>query len=397
LEGIEMLKGDKGSVLLITVLVVLALATVLTAASFLFVGGIQEARLNVASAQAHYLAEAGIEYAIEQLVHNWNWSPPTGPISFPPNSASLGTFKISISSNSQTERTIQSTGTVTTGRKSVERTVTVDVQRAGFPLIFNNALASSTDIDLTGNSRVYSSNERKAKGNVYGHKRISLKGNVEITGSVSSALENGVTIKGNVEVGEGIFAGPQYFQEIPTVEEHLRQSWEDKAKTGTIYSSGLSYSGNVSVNLGNAYINGDLTITGNASISLADDAIVYVKGKVKITGNASIRGQGIVVAEGVIDVTGNMSHQLDQPASIAFVSLSSDESKITGNGEVAGVFFVPWGALKIAGNSYIFGAAVAYRIDFAGNAEIKYNADLMDSNVTWDPLRVLRVNKWYET
>uniref|UniRef100_A0A7V3YKB7 DUF7305 domain-containing protein n=1 Tax=Candidatus Caldatribacterium californiense TaxID=1454726 RepID=A0A7V3YKB7_9BACT len=392
-----MLKGDKGSVLLITIVVVLALATVLTAASFLFIGGTQEARLNVASVQAHYLAEAGIEYAIEQLIQNWNWSPPASPISFPPNAAPLGTFKIFVSSNSQTKRIIQSTGTVTIGRKRVERTVTVDVQRAGFPPIFNNALASSTDIDLTGNSRIYSSNERKAKGNVYGHERISLKGNVEITGSVSSALENGVTIKGNVKVGEGIFAGPQYFQEIPTVEESLRQSWEDKAKTGTIYSSGLSYSGNVSVNLGNAYINGDLTITGNASISLADDAIVYVKGKVKITGNASIRGQGIIVSEGVIDVTGNMSHQLDQPASIAFVSLSSDESKITGNGEVTGVFFVPQGTLKIAGNSCIFGAAVAYRIDFTGNAEIKYNADLMDSNVAWDPLRVLRVNKWDET
>jgi cytoskeletal protein CcmA (bactofilin family) len=388
-------EGDKGSVLLITVVVVLALVTVLTAASFLFISGTQEARLNVASAQAHYLAEAGIEYAIKQLIQNWNWSPPAGSIPFP-SSAPLGTFRVSVSSSSRTKQ-ITSTGTVTVGHKKVERTVTVDVQKAGFPPIFNNALASSTDIDLAGNSKIYSSNEEKAKGNVYGHGRISLKGNVEVTGSVSSALENGVTTTGNVKVGKGIFAGPQYFQEIPAVEESLRQSWEDKAKTGTIYSSGLTYSGNVNVNLGSVYVNGDLTITGNASISLADDAVVYVKGKVKITGNASIRGQGIIVSEGVIDITGNMSHQLDQPASIAFVSLSSGESKITGNGEVAGVFFVPWGALKIAGNSYIFGAAVAYRIDFAGNAEIKYNADLMDSNVTWDPLRVLRVNKWYET
>lgn len=390
-----MLMENRGSVLLTTIIVVLLLAMILVAASFLFISGTREARLNVALAQAHYLAEAGIEYAIEQLRQDWNWSPSSNPIPFP-QAAPLGTFEISVSSGSQT-RQIRSKGTVIVGLRKVEKVVTVEIQRAGFPPIFNNALASSTDIDLVGNSRVYSSNENKAKGNVYGHRRISLRGNTTVTGSVYSALENGVTRLGNAEVKGGIFAGPQYFQEIPTVGENLRQAWEDKAKSGTIYLNDVSYSGNVRVSFGNVYINGDLTITGNAEIVLADDVVVYVKGKVKIAGNTSIRGQGIIVSEGVLDITGNMSHQLNQPASIAFVSLSSGESKITGNGEVTGVFFVPQGTLKIAGNSFIFGAVVAHKIDFTGNAEIKYNADLMDSSVTWDPLRALKIKKWDET
>jgi hypothetical protein len=375
-----------------TLFTVLALVTLLVAASLLFTGGSRNARATVVTLQAHYLAEMGVEKAIQQLRGDWDNVTPQNPANVYEGNVLVGQsgFSIQIAGS---KRRIIGKGIVA-GRK---KEVLVELERsAGFPPIFRNALASSTDIELTGNSRVYSSNESKAKGNVYGHQRISLKGNTRVTGSVSSALAGGVTTWGNVYIGDGVFAGPQYYQEIPMISETLRKAWEDKAKTGTVYPGGLAYNGNNNVVLSNTYINGDITINGNSTITLGDDVVIYVKGKVKINGNASIKGQGIIVSEGVVDLTGNMSHQLNEPANIAFVSLSSGESKITGNGEITGVFFVPQGTLKIAGNSRIFGAVVANFIDFTGNADIKYNADLMESDVTWNPLKVLQIKKWEE-
>ncbi|MEN3185255.1 MAG: hypothetical protein ABDK94_04400 [Atribacterota bacterium] len=385
---------DRGSMLITTLFTIIVLATLLTTASFLFTSGTRSARATTASLQAHYLAEMAIDKAIKQLRGDWDNVTPQGLTSvYDGAQVLLGQYKFTISVPAPSKRVIEGEGVAATKTKKV----VVELQRnRGFPPIFRNALASNTDLELTGNSRVYSSNENKAKGNVYGHRRISLKGNTSVTGSVSSALTGGITVQGNVSIGGGRFAGPDYRQDIPTIEEAQRKAWEDKAKTGTIYTGGLIYNGNQTITFGNVYINGDLTLNGNSNITLGDDVVIYVRGKVKINGNASIKGQGIIVSEGIIDLTGNMSHQLNQPANIAFVSLSSDESKVTGNGEVTGVFFAPNGSLKIAGNSRIFGAVVAHHIDFTGNADIKYNADLMDSEITWNPSRLFQMSKWRE-
>lgn len=387
--------NDRGSMLITTFFTVIVLATILTAASFLFTSGTRNARATTASLQAHYLAEMAVEKAIKQLRENWSNVTPSGLINvYDTSNILVGQYRFTLATPSPNKRVIEGEGVTPVRTKKV----VVEIQKnRGFPPIFRNALASSTNIELTGNSNVYSSNENKAKGNVYGHGSISLKGNTSVTGSVASALVDGIATKGNVSIGGGIFAGPEYRQEIPTIDESLRQAWEDKARTGTTYSGGLTYNGNQNITLGNTYIGGDLTLNGNSNITLGDDVVIYVKGSVKINGNASIKGQGIIVSEGIIDLTGNMSHQLNQPANIAFVSLSSKESKITGNGEIAGVFFAPNGILKIAGNSQIFGAVVANQIDFTGNADIEYNADLMDSDVTWNPSRLFQMNKWGET
>lgn len=388
---------DRGSMLITTFFTVIALATILTAASFLFTSGTRNARATTASLQAHYLAEMAVEKAIKQLRENWDNVTPSGSIGvYDASNTLIGQYRFAFSTPKPNQRIINGEGIANNRTKKV----TVEIQRnKGFPPIFRNALASNTKINLSGSSRVYSSNENKAKGNVYGDKEVELHGGqkLEITGSVISAQENGIKVKGNISIGGGTFAGPDYWQEIPTIDEPLRKAWEDKARTGTTYSGGLTYDGNQNVTLGNAYINGDLTLNGNSNITLGDDVVIYVKGKVKINGNASIKGQGIIISEGIIDLTGNMSHQLNQPANIAFVSLSSGESKITGNGEIAGVFFTPNGILKIAGNSQIFGAVVAKQIDFTGNADIKYNADLMDSDVTWNPSGLFQMNRWGET
>ncbi|MGC8777437.1 MAG: DUF7305 domain-containing protein [Candidatus Caldatribacteriaceae bacterium] len=385
---------ERGSMLILVIFTVAALATILTAAASLFTSGTRSARATTASLQAHYLAEMAVEKAIKQLQENWNNVTPSSLTDvYDSGNTFLGQYRFTFSTPAPDKRINEGKGTVANHTKEL----IVEIQNnKGLPPIFRNALASNTDIDLTGNSRIYSSNEKKAKGNVYGHQKITVKGNTSVSGSVSSALIGGITIQGNVSIGGGTFAGPQYAQTIPTISEDLRKSWEDKAKTGTIYAGGLTYNGNNNVNFSNTYINGDLTLNGNSTITLENDVVIYVKGKVKITGNASIKGQGIIVSEGIIDLTGNMSHQLNQPANIAFVSLSDLESKITGNGEITGVFSAPNGTLKIAGNSQIFGSVVAHKIDFTGNADIKYNADLMDSDITWNPSKTLQMNQWKE-
>ncbi|NSW76528.1 MAG: polymer-forming cytoskeletal protein [Candidatus Atribacteria bacterium] len=64
-----MKNDNRGSMLIITFFIVVALATILTTASFIFIGGkrlggTQAVAGNIASLQAHYMAEMGIEEAL---------------------------------------------------------------------------------------------------------------------------------------------------------------------------------------------------------------------------------------------------------------------------------------------------------------------------------------------
>ncbi len=388
------MEKDRGSLLITTLMVISVLAVLLVGASFVMIGGNRQTRLALLSLQAHYLAEAGVDYALDELKSNWSYTVTDYEVSFPKGNI-LGVFSLRITPHPEKKRikVIQSEGRVSGHAKRI----TVEVERrSSLPAIFRNALASATDIDLAGSSHIKSSNPGKAKGNVYGHRRITLGGNVTVRGAVYSAMSGGILTRGSIHIEDGTFAGEDYRQEIPSVSESLRASWKDKARSGTQYSQGLRVSGNTTLQLNNTYINGDLDLTGNVDIVLGDDVVIYVKGKVKMTGNSSIRGQGIIVSEGVIHLTGKLSHVLNQPANIAFVSLSEGESKITGNGEVTGVFFVPRGRVKIAGNSSIFGSVVAHEIDFTGNAQITYNADLMDGDITWNPAKPLSMVRWEE-
>lgn len=381
---------NQGSVIVAVLALVGAVAIILGTTSTLTTSGYRKALLTARQLQALYAAEAGIEDflykrnngielsegKIGEDADNFIFQIENFTFKYPKIPASTMNF-IGISSG-------------------VTKTITCTFEEEpSMPTVFRNALASETNLELTGNSLIKSSDEDRMHGNVYAHQNINAKGNTYVSGYAISAYGT-VSIRGNATIEQGILEGEMYYQEIPEITPEAQEAWMEEAQSGTNYSDDLVYSGNNNLSFDDTFVDGNLHLTGNTSILLEDDAVIYVKGNLKINGNASVQGQGIFIVEGTITINGNMEHVLNQPASVAFVSLSEEESKINGNGEVTGVFFAPNGTIKIAGNSQIFGSVVAEEIKFTGNADITYNVDLLDNPPPLDPHGVFRLTHWEE-
>ncbi|MDI3531305.1 MAG: hypothetical protein PWP60_1154 [Candidatus Atribacteria bacterium] len=386
----KFLPKEHGSVMVAVLALVGAVAIILGAASTLTTSGYRKALIAARQLQALYAAEAGIEDFLYKKNNGIDIS--TNKVGEEESNYVFQIEDFTFKYPKIPSDTMDFVG-ISSG---IAKTITCNFEEEpSMPAVFRNALASETDLELTGNSLIRSSDENKIHGNVYAHHDIEAKGNTYISGAAISAYGT-VTIRGNATIEQGILEGEAYYQEIPEVTEEMRITWMNKAQSGTNYSDDLTYSGNNNLNLSNTFIDGNLHLTGNTHITLENNAVVYIRGNLHINGNASVKGQGIFIVEGTITLNGNMEHVLNQPASVAFVSLSDGESTINGNGEVTGVFFAPNGTIKIAGNSQIFGSVVGEEIKFTGNADIVYNVDLLDNPPPLNPNGVFRLTHWEE-
>ena len=119
-------------------------------------------------------------------------------------------------------------------------------------------------------------------------------------------------------------------------------------------------------------INGNLTISGG---EFDLDGITYVTGFVRISG--SYRGRGVIVAEGKIQVTGNVTAITGETGSedYAMVLMSPRSVSISGNSTVEGLIYSHNvdASVTIEGTPFIKGAIVADVVTSNGAITVQYD------------------------
>ena len=138
------------------------------------------------SSQALQVAESGINVAIAKL----RLDPNTVPNGSQVGSTSEGSYSYTVSKNGQIY-TLQSTGTVSSGRTGGKRTVAVTLMG---PSLFQYAILSKDQISLTDNTTI--------NGGLWSNNTISLGDNMHINGPVISATGSLKTTSNTWIVGD---------------------------------------------------------------------------------------------------------------------------------------------------------------------------------------------------
>ncbi|MEW6008612.1 MAG: hypothetical protein AB1629_03155 [Candidatus Omnitrophota bacterium] len=334
----------KGAIALIVVYSVIAVLLVL----FLALSGkIIFNRLfisrNIERTQALHIAEAGLDYTLEQLRGNYSWTPAPGAIAF-----ENGEFSISLNTVG-VKKLIVSSGYIPTQANYRERRILEAWMKEAIPANFyDNAIYSSGEVDFNGNA--YS-----VDGNVVYYSEIENPDNV--TGTVTqddtanplamldfNDLYNKALAQGNVydaqrleDVNNGLDSFPASFWRTPPVDPM-------QPETGIPNF---------------VYIEGDLVLNGNIG---------------------TVGGFFIVVG----DVLNNPSATFD--------------STINGNGQIdgciytRGIFRVNGGGGGLNVNGGVWSGEEA---ELNGNATVTYNADYMaaiEANISAD----VQIISWRE-
>lgn len=298
-------RKSKGAVALIAAYSVIAVLLVLfLALSVKIIFNRMFTSRNIERTQALHIAEAGLDYALDQLRGNYSWTPSAAAIAF-----ENGEFFISLTTVGPRKR-VESKGFIPTQVNYREQRILEAWMKEAIPNNFyDNAIYSSGEVDFNGNSYT-------VDGNVVYYSEIENPGNV--TGTITqdeaanplamldfNDLYNKSVAQGNFynaqrldDVKHGLDSFPTSFWRTPPIDPLHPET----GIPNFVYIEGdLVLSGNVG-SLGGFFIvvgdvlnnpsaTFDATINGNGQI----DGCIYTRGIFRVNGG----GGGLNVNGGV--------------------------------------------------------------------------------------------------
>jgi len=355
------LRDERGVALVLTLALLAVLSVLAVAMVFL---GSYETRFLVKerlSDSALYIADGGIEYALNELDKDSDYRGPTSYLL-----GNAGEFRVTVSIDGQPADRYQITsiGFVPNATNPQEtRTVRllVDVTEE-ISEVFDYAIASQGTVTLKGQT-IVNSDEPAGEGDVYSGGDILLQNNATINGDASAA--GSITIEGGNITGEQKEGTePLDFPEVDT------PRYVSEAQAGGTYSGDYKVTDNQ--NLGPLYINGNLVISGNYQVTLT--GTVFVTGSVKLSGtpdNYSITGAETLVANYDITMMGSAC------SGIPLVISVHGNVKLGGTISTQGtVIYAPEGNVDIFGNPDVNGAVVGRTVTVWGNPTVTRKVDL---------------------
>lgn len=221
--------------------------------------------------------------------------------------------------------------------------------------VFRGAIFSDSPMTLNGAGSVLP-DETGTGGDIYANGNISFEGTTFTMGNQGRIYTTGTTNWVPPQVsGTNVFQG---ISPIPMPQIDL--AW---------YKARAATDGRI--------INGNLTISGG-EFDLS--GITYVTGFVRISGN--YRGRGVIVAEGRIQITGNVSAITGETGSedYALVLMSPRSVSISGNSTVEGLIYSHNvdASVTIEGTPTIKGAICADVVTSNGAINVQYDDVWMD-------------------
>jgi predicted acyltransferase (DUF342 family) len=137
---------------------------------------------------------------------------------------------------------------------------------------------------------------------------------------------------------------------------------------------------NKTLDIGNAYITGDLTLGNNSQLKIKEGSVIYVTGKISIENNAEVialEADGDPETTLISSLITNSTFDIKNnsiPTSVSLVALGTGQSYLKNNSVTTGPILVPNGSLEMKNNAVVYGGIFAKSIPNIGNnAEVYFN------------------------
>lgn len=330
---------------------------------------------------AFELAEAGFRHAARILLKEKRWDyTGQGDTVF-----GDGLFRVEVTTplDEPFRRRIVSTGRVVSlGGAYTERRVggLLDLPSA----IWSYSIITEKDLLITGQFRTDSA-PAGGLGNVHSNQNLTIDNNAIVDGRATAV--GTVTVKSATVTGG--FRGGAPKIPFPKMDE---PAVEAEAEALGIVRGNLSFSSGTHYLKGK--LEGDLVVTSSARIVI--EGLLWVTGKVDFSG-WSYGGDGMLVAEGPVRLTGGNGFTGSETNHLAIVALSNAGGKtvaltIEGQATVRGGLFVPKGKTSLAGEARIYGSLATRELAASGEAHITCNTAFHAPDDLNDP----RVRYWEE-
>jgi len=413
-------QGEKGVVLVISLLVTVALLILITPFLFKLSGEYRNTDRTFKSVAALNLAEAGVERAIWELnygdISTWTGDSTTRTLTMSSVQTSegdaVGDIVISISNPESSSPVVESTGKILfRNSDTVDRTLSVELAKDLAP-IFDNALFGNSGITMAGNSFVDSFDSRDG---IYGGDNIGSNGHIATNNTSYGCitLENLATVFGDAKIGEN--GDPDDILLLNSAVVHGDKSALSASKPilPIPIPEGLVFKGNYSLDvptkggIDTISESGEYSsffIDENSTVTIDGDVILTVTGEFSMAKNAEIcilEGSSLQIYMGgtfIQDKDSGFNASTDDPTALFLYGAEGFTSEMTwySNSDFYGSIYLPSSTFNLQSNIDIYGAMSANYVIVASNARIHYDFALLDADGLKLELSNYYVKSWHE-
>ncbi len=324
----------------------------------------RDAQRGLAKEQAFQLAEAGIEAAIWSLNTNGNY--PNNGLAVP---FGQGEYKVVITNLNISSLSVESTGYIPNAINPIaQRTVKAQFSLGTQNIAFHYAAhIGQGGLILNSNATVYGNVH--SNGNIVGNSNSLIDGDAQAVGTISSPYPQ---VTGTKTPGVAPVA-------MPDIQIAY---WQDQANQNNDPIIG-DLNITTDQNLGPRKIDGNLTISNNAKVTIMGP--VYVTGNLTMNSNTelilspSFGSNGtVIIVDGQITLNSNAKVKPTPATPKGYILLVSTKTgpAITLNSNITGgLFYSPNGDTVLNANAHVV-AVTAYKLILNSNATLTYDLGL---------------------
>lgn len=352
--------------LLITVIVMSIGLTIAISSVFIFLNRVQASRNFAFSEQSYFASEAGVEDILLRLLDPAKIVPPTFPYSL---TVASSVASVDITDSAGSLKYIDVEGDTSNRVRSVRATIFVNPAGTNFSVAAQvgiNGIQMESNATINGNAF--------SNADINGASNTQINGNASAVGIVSSPLPD---VSGTISEGVDLVPLPPFDQ----------QFWKDEANINNDPIIGDYVLDDGSDTLGPRKIEGNMTIDGNASLTVTGP--LHVTGNLLMDSNSdmlldeSFNSDGtVILVEGTITFSSNaevLGTSADPKGYILIVSVASstDAIDINSNSALEASFYALNGDISLGSNGDVV-ALVGQGLILNSNAEINFDMGLID-------------------
>jgi hypothetical protein len=397
-NGYSRLRGQKAGVALLLALGLLGvLWFVVLGFSNASVRSVRQARHVVEVEQAQWSAEAGLRLAVQALLKDTTYTPPTAWTSM---AHGAETYQVVLYKEAKSPVPIPAdcvylvcTGKTKTGT-SRKMAVVVKLGTKATAQSLLNFSVFANDLSLSGGCRI-DSFDSTVGASIRGS-LANVATNSVLAGAIS--LAGGSWIQGTIQVGVGGQTGTARPSRPTTKTANVVwKDWSCWSLDESAMTSALEFprvaaptagTKDVNVNWAGAEVKAgsyrDLTASGGGEVKLPGGT--YVFRSLKLTGGAKLSFKGTASTPAIVYITetldlsgGTLYNTTLAPKNVTFMLAKDVTAKMTGGAQAFAVVYGPEADFTLQGGTDLYGAIVGRTVTLNSGASIHYDTNLSKS------------------
>ncbi|MGC4046824.1 MAG: hypothetical protein QM758_23770 [Armatimonas sp.] len=321
------------------------------------------------------VSEAGVEYAINQLGTNSDWTGTTLTLyeGTPEATPVFGTSTVSVVKDSSTKWRVTSVGR---GVEGFSRTLVTVLEKQSRPL-GTAAIMSEGPVTIGGSAHVQTTPANRHNADVFSNTSVSQGGSSVVDGTLWSA--------GNI-AGAGFWPNQPYTDRIPFPDSSTIAAWKTDWITraqaggtvtpnngsipGSAASATVVFTGQTVTITGSKFINGNISLKSKDKLILNTNGndVVYINGDLELGGQTEVTNNVTLIIKGRFRQVGGTVYKTTaglRPSPTMVVlgegyAATDDTVSLTGGSSTTdwGVVWTLNGSIDLTGNSAFTGAWV---------------------------------------